>query len=127
MRSYQDFIYGLEDELLNAVVDCEKMGFHHEHESSDIWQHYNRVVMWLLEVVERRQWYDNSTTAGEAPRRQQTRTEAFREVDRRSLQSADRGEFHRADRDDHQLTERGEEGSDGGQDHPRLHSGEQRT
>ena len=61
MKNYASFIRELHDELIEAVRESEEWQFHHAERGIPEFTHYDRLVVMLSHVGERRMWYDNAT------------------------------------------------------------------
>jgi len=62
MDHYKQFLKRLLTDTVQAVADCENMGFHHEEEGTVEFLHYLRCTTWAQELTERQRWYDYATT-----------------------------------------------------------------
>ena len=63
IKTYRRYLKGLRDELVEAIAECENMGFHHMAADTPEWKHFNRICGWAAELHERCEWYDNTQAA----------------------------------------------------------------
>ena len=73
LRNYRRYLIGLEDELAECLRQAEDHLWHHAKAPSATYHVYNRLCLWIDEVHDRMEWYDNIqktyTRTGRVPKR----------------------------------------------------------
>ena len=58
MNQYRRFLMAFEDQLVDALMEGENMGWHHQETATPEYQHYLRLLTWIDMIRDRMRTYD---------------------------------------------------------------------